>query len=192
MVSIRRHLKEYGKVGYTIVENVLDTDSLNLINKVIDADLLKNSPFWMKTEGGNFISNAHMLLSYKEFDITMHTEKIMPIIESILGPEVNAEEHSVRIRRAFDSDPYCNWHRDGHGWPQLKSTAPYFTNYVSVAYYLTDVNDTTHTFSVLPGSIRDGKLRDLTEFNEKNAHHIVGKKGTAIIFDKSRGVAQSG
>ena len=113
----------------------------------------------------------------------MHTEKIMPIIESILGPEVNAEEHSVRIRRAFDSDLYCNWHRDGHGWPQLKSTAPYFTNYVSVAYYLTDVDDTTHTFSVLPGSIRDGKLGDLTEFNEKNTHHIVGKKGTAIIFN---------
>ncbi len=183
MLSLQKHLDDYAKVGYTVVENVLDAEDLDVINRVIDNDLLKKSPFWMEREHGNVVINVHMLLAYKELDVTMHTKKIMPIIESILGPEVNAEEHSVRIRRAFDSDPYCSWHRDGHGWPQLKSAAPYFTNYVSVAYYLSDVNDTTHSFSVLPGSIRDGKLRDLSEYNQKNAHHIVGKEGTAVIFN---------
>ena len=183
MVSVQKHLEDYGKAGYTVVENVLDADDLDVINRVIDDDLLKKSPFWMEREHGNVILNVHMLLAYKELDVTMHTRKIMPIIESILGPEACAEEHSVRIRRAFDGDPYCSWHRDGQGWPQLKSSSPHFTNYVSVAYYLSDVNDTTHSFSVLRGSIQGGELRDLSEYNQKNAYHIVGEKGTAIIFN---------
>ena len=183
MFSMQKHLEDYAKVGYTVVDNVLDAEDLDVINRVIDDDLLKKSAFWMEREHGNVVLNVHMLLAYKELDVTMHTRKIMPIIESILGPEACAEEHSVRIRRPFDGDPYCSWHRDGQGWPQLKSAAPYFTNYVSVAYYLSDVNDTTHSFSVLRGSIQGGELRDLSEYNQKNAYHIVGEKGTAIIFN---------
>jgi len=183
MFSMQKHLEDYAKVGYTVVDNVLDAEDLDVINRVIDDDLLKKSAFWMEREHGNVVLNVHMLLAYKELDVTMHTRKIMPIIESILGPEICAEEHSVRIRRTFDGDPYCSWHRDGHGWPQLKSAAPYFTNYVSVAYYLSDVNATTHSFSVLPGSVQDGELRDLGEYDQRGAHHIVGEKGTAIIFN---------
>lgn len=183
MFSLQKHLEDYAKVGYTVVDNVLDAEDIDVINRVIDDDLLKKSPFWMEREHGNVALNVQMLLAYKELDVTMHTPIIMPIIESILGPEACAEEHSVRIRRAFDGDPYCSWHRDGQGWPQLKSFSPYFTNYISVAYYLSDVNVTTHSFSVLPGSIQGGELRDLSEYNQKNAHHIVGKKGTAIIFN---------
>ena len=183
MISVEKHLEEYAKVGYTVVDNVLAAEELAVINRVIDNDLLKRSPFWMEREHGNVVLNVHMLLIYQELDITMHTPKIMPIIESILGPEACAEEHSVRIRKAFDGDPYCNWHRDGQGWPQHKSSSPYFTNYISVAYYLSDVNNSTHSFSVLPGSIRDGKLSDISEYDKKNAHHIVGEKGTAIIFN---------
>ena len=183
MISVAKHLEEYAKLGYTVVDNVLDSEDLDVINRVIDNDLLKKSALWVEREHGNVVLNVHMLLAYKELDVTMHTPIIMPIVESILGSEACAEEHSVRIRRAFGSDPYCSWHRDGHGWPQLKSVAPYFTNYVSVAYYLSDVNDTTHSFSVLPGSIRNGKLCDLSEYDENDAHHIVGRKGTAIIFN---------
>ena len=30
----------------------------------------------------------------------------------------------MRIRRPFDGEPYCHWHRDGSGWPDLLRDAP--------------------------------------------------------------------
>ncbi|MEE2656925.1 MAG: phytanoyl-CoA dioxygenase family protein [Candidatus Latescibacterota bacterium] len=181
--ELRDQLRSYQRTGYLVVPNGLSEDEVAVINAAIDRDIATDSPFWTERENGHVTLSVHMLLAYEEMDVTMRSPALMPILEAILGARLCAEEHSVRIRRPFDGEPYCHWHRDGSGWPDLLRDAPEYTAYVSVVYYLSDVDNTTHTFSVLPGSGQGRELPELDRYNLSEAHHIEGVAGTAVIFN---------
>ena len=97
-----------------------------------------------------------------------------------MGPDLCAEEHSVRIRRPNPDGPIsCRWHRDvGTGASEI----PHSTPYISVVFYLNDVDDTTHTFSVLPGSAHT-REQPLDAYDLAQADHITGPAGTAVLFN---------
>lgn len=181
--ELQEQLDTYARTGYLVVPDALTTDQVDAINQAIDTDLSSNTPFWIEREDGHVSLNVHMLLAHEAMDVTMRPPTLLPLFEAILGPDLCAEEHSVRIRRPYDGEPYCKWHRDGHGWPQLPDRPPYYTQYLSVAYYLSDVDDTSHTFSVLPGSAQHTELPPFDTYDLSQAHHIEGGKGTAILFN---------
>ncbi len=183
MTTLDEQLQDYRRTGYLVVPGALDAGQVEAANDAIDRDLAAGTPFWIEREEGHVTLNVHMLLAHEEMDVTMRPPSLLPLLEAILGPELCAEEHSVRIRRPYDGEPYCNWHRDGGGWPQLGSGPPYSTHYLSVAYYLSDVDAATHTFSLIPGSAQDGQLPALDHYDLDTAHHIEGPKGTAILFN---------
>ena len=183
MSSIKEQLEIYNRRGYIVVPNALKLAQVDEINAAIDSDLAQPNPFWIEREEGHVELNVHMLLSCEAMAVSMRPPTLMPLLEGILGKDICAEEHSVRIRKPFDGEPYCNWHRDGGGWPDMPARPPYYTHYVSVAFYLTDVDETTHTFSVLPASGQGEDLPSLAHYDLNNAHHIEGAKGTAIIFN---------
>jgi hypothetical protein len=183
MPDLAAQLETYRRTGYLIVPNALSAAQVDAINQDIDTDLAAPTPFWIGREEGHTSLNVHMLLAYASMDITMRPPTLLPLFKAILGPDLCAEEHSVRIRRPFDGEPNCRWHRDGNGWPQLPTRSPYYTQYLSVAYYLSDVDSTTHTFSVLPGSGQSEELPPLEQYDLAKAHHIEGKKGTAVLFN---------
>ena len=183
MPNIKKQLEIYNRRGYLVIPNALELAQVDEINAAIDSELAQSSLFWTEQEEGHFMLNVHMLLSCEAMAVSMRPPTLMPLLEGILGEEICAEEHSVRIRKPFDGEPYCNWHRDGGGWTHMPSGQPYHTHYVSVAFYLTDVDETTHTFSVLPGSGQSEDLPSLAHYDLNDAHHIEGAKGTAIIFN---------
>jgi len=49
--------------------------------------------------------------------------------------------------------------------------------------YLTDVDEMTHTFSVIPGSAQTADPGELGEYDQSAAHHIEGKSGTAVVVN---------
>lgn len=183
MPELETLLKTYRRTGYLVVPEALSPAQVDAINRDIDTALENDTAFWIEREDGQVILNVHMLLGYPSLDVTMRPPTLLPLFEAILGPDLCAEEHSVRIRHPYSGEPYCNWHRDGHGWPQLEPRPPHHTRYLSVAYYLSDCDDGTHTFSVLPGSAQGEELPPLETYDLKQAHHIEGKKGTAILFN---------
>ncbi len=183
MSGLSDQLYTYKQQGYLVVADALDSGQVDAINAAIDEDLARSSSFWIEREEGHVALNVHMLLAYEAMDVTMRPPRLMPILRAIIGDDICAEEHSVRIRKPFAGAPYCHWHRDGGGWPQLLPRPPYYTRYVSVAFYLTDVDETTHTFSVLPGSGQGDELPTLDYYDLSEAHHIEGRKGTAVVFN---------
>lgn len=183
MPDLDAQLETYRRTGYLVVPDALSPTQVDAINHDIDRALAADTSFWIERENGHVALNVHMLLAYPSMDVTMRPPTLLPLFESILGPDLCAEEHSVRVRRPYDGEPYCNWHRDGHGWPQLGLRPPYYTQYLSVAYYLSDCDGGTHTFSVLPGSGQGEELPSLEAYDLAQAHHIEGKKGTAILFN---------
>lgn len=183
MSSVKDQLETYKEQGYLVVADALDAGQVDAINAAIDTDRARPSSFWIEREEGHVALSVHMLLACEAMDVSMRPPRLMPLLEGILGEDICAEEHSVRIRKPFDGDPYCHWHRDGGGWPNLSPRPPYHTHYVSVAFYLTDVDETTHTFSVLPGSGQSDDLPALEQYDLSKAHHIEGPKGTAVVFN---------
>lgn len=176
MPDLDAQLETYRRTGYLVVPDALSPAQVDAVNHDIDRALATDTSFWIEREEGHVALNVHMLLAYPSMDVTMRPPTLLPLFESILGPDLCAEEHSVRVRRPYDGEPYCNWHRDVHGCPDLNPYPPYRTRYLSVAYYLSDCDGDTHTFSVLPGSGQGDTLPPLEAYDLAQAHHIEGKK----------------
>jgi ectoine hydroxylase-related dioxygenase (phytanoyl-CoA dioxygenase family) len=176
---MKAQLEFFKENGYLVFPEALSASELRSINEVITEDLVKVENKWYGDRNGRH-QNVHMLLLYPEFDLTMRPPRLLRLMEAIMGEELCAEEHSVMIRAANPSGPTeCHWHRDAGG----SEEPPYYTRYLSVVFYLTDVDDTTHTFSVLPGTAQSKERLPLEAYDLRQAVHIVGSAGTAILFN---------
>ena len=178
-MGMDEQLEFFAKNGYLVVPGALDTGEVQRINRAIDRDLSENEGMWRGDKAGRY-QNVNSLLVHPELDITMRPPRLLPLMEAIMGPDLCAEEHSVMIRAANPAgSTECSWHRDG----THTGSPPYYTFYLSVVFYLSEVDDTTHTFSVLPGSGQTLVLKDLEEFDLGEAEHLTGPAGTAILFN---------
>ena len=178
-MGMEKQLEFFAKNGYLVIPEALSTGEVEKINRAIDRDLSENEEMWRGDKAGRY-QNVNSLLVQPELDITMRPPSLLPLMEVIMGRDLCAEEHSVMIRAANPAGPTeCSWHRDG----DRTGSPPYYTFYLSVVFYLSDVDDTTHTFSVLPGSGQTQALHSLEELDLGEAEHLTGPAGTAILFN---------
>ena len=176
---MREQLDSYGTNGYLVVPGALASAEASAANEAIDRDLVDNASLWRAGSPGR-TQQVNILMAQPALDFTMRPPRLLPLMQAIMGPELCAEEHSAMIRAANPDGPLeCQWHRDNVG----DRTWPFRTGRLSVVYYLTDVDDSTHTFSVIPGSSQTQELPDLDTYDLDSAHHIEGAAGTAILFN---------
>ena len=172
-------LNFFGEHGYLVVPDALSPQEVRAINEAIDGDRVENQPFWMDRKNGRH-QTVHILLAQPEFDSTMRPPGLLPLMEAILGEDICAEEHSVMIRAANPDGPTeCGWHRDAGG----PAEPPYYTPRLSVVFYLTDVDETTHAFAVLPGSGQSSDLPPVDTYDLTKGVDLTGPAGTAILFN---------
>ena len=178
---MKEQLEFFKENGYLVVPDALSVDEVHTINTVIDRELVENKVMWFERENGHYQLNVHILLAHPEFDVTMRPPRLLPLMDAIMGPDLCAEEHSVRIRHPNpDGDTWCHWHRDATG---RNAEVPHDTPYLSIVFYLSNVDDTTHSFSVIPGTAPPKELLPLESYDLATAHHIAGNAGTAIFFN---------
>lgn len=183
---MKEQLEFFKENGYLVVPNALSPEEVRSINEAIDRDLVENPVMWLGRGQSGRRQNAHALLACPEMDITMRPPTLLPVMSAIMGKDLCAEEHSVMLRAPNpDGDTECRWHRDANRENSDDAGAPYYTRYLSVVFYLTDVDDTTHTFSVLPGTAQSTELLPLEAYDLDTAQHLVGPAGTAIFFNAS-------
>ena len=173
-------LEFYQENDYVVVPDALSADEVCTVNEIIDRDLVENPAMWFEREDGHYQLNVHLLITHPEIDFTMRPPRLLPLLGAIMGPDLCAEEHSVRIRCPNPEGPTdCRWHRDAS---HLANENPHHTPYISVVFYLSDVDHTTHTFSVLPGSGHSSD-QPLDAYDLTKADHITGTAGTAVLFN---------
>ena len=183
---MKEQLEFFKENGYLVVPDALSTEEVRSINKAIDRDLIENTVMWIDRRQTGRTQNAHALLACPEMDVTMRPPTLLPLMNAIMGKDLCAEEHSVMLRAPNpDGDTECRWHRDASGENSGEDNPPYYTRYLSVVFYLTDVDDTTHTFSVLPGTAQSTERLPLEAYDLSTAQHLVGSAGTAILFNAS-------
>ncbi len=176
---ISEQLQFFSENGYLVVADALNATEIHTINAVVDSDLKTHPTLWRDAYGRKQALN--ILLANPELDFTMRPPTLLPLMEAIMGPDVCADEHTIMIRGANQNGPTeCHWHRDSCGGDPHP---PYYTRYLSIVFYLTNVNDTTHTFSILPGSAQMAAPLPLEQCNMSTALHLTGNAGTAILFN---------
>ena len=183
---MKEQLDFFQENGYLVVPDALSSEEVRSINEAIDRDLIENPVMWIDRGQTGRTQNAYALLACPEMDITMRPPTLLPLMNAIMGKALCAEEHSVMLRAPNpDGDTECRWHRDASGENSGEDNPPYYTRYLSVVFYLTDVDDTTHTFSVLPGTAQSTERLPLEAYDLSTAQHLVGSAGTAILFNAS-------
>ena len=183
---MKEQLEFFKENGYLVVPDAISAEEVRSINEAIDRDLVENPVMWIDRGQSGRCQNVHALLACPEMDVTMRAPTLLPLMNAIMGEAICAEEHSVMLRAPNpDGDTECRWHRDANRENRADAELPYYTRYLSVVFYLTDVDDTTHTFSVLPGTAQSTELFPLEAYDLGTAAHLVGRAGTAILFNAS-------
>lgn len=164
--------------SYVILPDLFSPDEVAELNDVIDRDRKINPFMWYCTTSRDY--NCNLLLTQPIFEKAIRHPRVLPVVEQIMGGPFCFEELAVRHKSPDIKETPTDWHRDRGYWHEH----PLHLDYPQVIYYLNDVDETTHCFTISPEPA-DGEI-----INDKSAHierggilHFYGKAGSAILFN---------
>ena len=98
-----------------------------------------------------------------------------------MGGDICFSEICIRYMRPYNGKLHRGWHRDRPHW----MAHPLRTDYIQLMLYLTDVDETTHCFSISPESIDQEVLDTEAQLARGGIYDLHGEAGTAILFNVS-------
>ncbi|MEM7365507.1 MAG: phytanoyl-CoA dioxygenase family protein [Pseudomonadota bacterium] len=181
----------YEEHGYVVVDQLSD-DEIRTLNSVCDEfHEERGAEIDVPNQGQLFFP----LLNYPEFDGTVFHPKTLPLVGRILGGAENVRhiEFNYRGWQPETSDYGMVYHPDDCSGGKLtlaqrQTRQPYGPpDMLSTFTYLTDVDDTTPSFAVVPKSRRTHNIQLLRDAlgDEYCEVPIQGKAGTCCIVDRS-------
>lgn len=178
MLQLRSLAAEFHERGFVVIPGALDGEQLSILNRAVERDLEENSEAWVKFDE-SLMETPDVISRTGDFDFTIEHPVILPIVRGLIGELITFEEFEILIRNpTLQAQDIKAWHRD--------ATRDYNRRmeieYVSLVYYLTDVTESDHCLSIVPGSHYgrvDIEPADVTPGSEFD---IIGGAGTAVIF----------
>ncbi|MCW5977800.1 MAG: phytanoyl-CoA dioxygenase family protein [Bryobacteraceae bacterium] len=170
--------REFHEQGFLIVPNALSAAQVSVFNRAVTDDLENHGGEWVRFDE-SFLETPDVISRTADFDFAIENPVTLAILRSLIGELITFEEFEILIRNPTGkAQDLKAWHRD--------ATRDYNRRmeieYVSVVYYLTDVSETDHCLSIVPGShYRRVDLRpaDVASGEEVD---VLGSAGTAVIF----------
>lgn len=172
----------FARDGFLVLPGALTAAEVAELNAAIDRHRARFARLWMERGEGGRSQSVHVLLSCPEFDAGIAHPAVLPLVEALVGADAVFEEHSVMIRAPVDGEPpQTVWHRD----VRHLSDHPYGLFALSVVYYLTDVEATTHTFACVPESVevKRAPREALPACDGAAGRDLLGPAGTAVLFN---------
>lgn len=169
----------FAEHGYVVLGNALGSAEVAALNSAIDADRTAHPALWQARGEGGRIQSVTALLSCRGFDATIRHPSVLPVIEEIMGSELCFEEFSIMLRPAYAGEPLApSWHRDTAHWTGHSLCV----KNLSLVYYLTDVDASSHCFAVVPEGV-ESKKNAPDERSGDGGIELYGAAGTAILFN---------
>jgi len=140
----KTHLEEFERRGFLSVQNALTTAQISAFNREIDDYLNRYPQEWIHFDD-SLVQTVNVLPRTSAFDSAIENRRTLDLLRGLLGEEITFEEFSVMIRypttRTMDIK---SWHRDiTRDYDRRKEIQA-----ISLIYYLTDVTETDHCFSI--------------------------------------------
>lgn len=164
--------------SYVVLPDLLPTDLIATLNDTIDRDRRDNPFLWWFQGSPNNASN--MLLTQPVFDQVARLPIVLNLLDRLMGGPVCFEELSVQVSEPGAGGPTA-WHRDTH----YGKEHPLHLEYPQLIAYLTDVDETTHCFTVSPEPAEGPILMQDAHIARGGTVYLHGKAGTAILFNSA-------
>src|SRR5579872_2818874 len=146
-------LAAYRAQSYLILPDLLSPELVAQLNEAMDRDRAERPYFWGTTSSVNGTSN--LLLTEPVFEQVVRHPQVLPLVEWLMGGPVCFEELSVQITRPSREARPTAWHRDRGHWLEH----PLHLDYPQIIYYLSDVEEGCHHFTLSPEPA-DGEILD--------------------------------
>lgn len=166
--------------GYLSLGQVLAGDELQRAVHLFDEDRAASGWNWRLYESHQTI-NCDALVTSPAFDGLIRHPHILPAIESLMGGPVCFSEICVRHMAAYEGEPFQGWHRDRGRWDDH----PLGMDYIQLMLYLSDVDESTHCFSISPERADEAQRERDEQLREGGVTDLHGPAGTAILFNIS-------
>jgi hypothetical protein len=175
---MRELVAEFAANGFIVVPDALPQDELEAMNRAFDEELVCRPEMWIPMTRGR-LDNPNVLLASTAFDGVILNPRLLPLVKALMGEDACLDEFFLMIRAPRQEpgdDPA--WHRDmGHD-----PDHPLALLYLSIMYYLTDVDGSTHSFAIVPEHVEAKRLSPKS-VDGTDGRDIFGRAGTAIVFN---------
>ena len=173
--------KFFQEHGYLPLGKILTTEEIAHYTAIFDRDWAEERDRWYPA-GNHQMINCDALVSSPELDGIIRHPKIIKPLHTLMGEEICFSEICIRHMAAYESpELQRSWHRDRPHWGEHRLRIAY----VQAVVYLTDVDETTHCFSISPESVNQEILETAVQLERGGIHDLYGEAGTAILFNIS-------
>jgi hypothetical protein len=163
--------------SYVVLPDLLPSDTVAAMNEAIDRDR-RDNPFMWFCEGERDY-NCNLLLTEPIFEGLVRHPRVLPLVERLMGGPICFEELSVRHTGPKEEDRPTGWHRDRPYWEEH----PLRLDYPQVILYTTDVDDSTHCFTLSPEPAAGPTLDPQEHLERGGILNFYGRAGSAILFN---------
>ncbi len=171
-------VQEFQENGFVRIPGALTAPQVTALHQAIDRDLETSPESWVRFDE-TLIETVDILLRAPDFDFTIENPVTLGFLRGLLGEDITFEEFEVMIREPTGKPrDVKGWHRDMirdyHRRMEI--------GYISVIYYLTDVTERDHCFSIIPKTHNSRVDLRPEEVAPGEEHDLLGPAGTAVIF----------
>ena len=170
--------EEFNARGFLVVRGALPKKNLHELNSVVDW-YMENYHEGRIELSDSSVEFENILPKTSAFDSVIENPVVLDILRTIIGESVTFEQFSIMIRNPTSNvKEFKGWHRDlTRDYSRRKEI-----NAISIIYYLTNVSENDHCFSIIPEThnrLINMKPEDVVPENEIE---ITGPAGTAVMF----------
>ncbi len=179
--------------GFAVLQAGLEELEITELNRFFDRTQQERPESWGLTEKrkphhrGQGLIFSQPLLDYPELDHYTQHPRTFPLVSALLGGEdkVRFSEFNLRETPANAGTGAMNFHHDAVVEDRF-IRAPYMPcDWLCAIHYLTEVNEHTPSFCVVPKSNQYETLKEA--FNELGENYsevpIYGPAGTCVMYD---------
>lgn len=163
--------------SYVTLPDLLPPALVAEMNAAIDRDHAERGYFWDSEVSRNGTSN--LLLTEPVFEQAVRRPSVLALVERLMGGPVCFEELSVQITKPCAQARPTGWHRDCGHWLEH----PLGLDYPQIIYYLTDVGEGDHHFTVSPEPAGGDVLDTPAQIARGGAVPFRGRAGAGILFN---------
>lgn len=136
---------------------------------------------WRPLDSAYQTVNCDPLITWPQVEEIIRHPQILAPIQTLLGAPICLSEACLRHMAPYEGEGWQHWHRDKPHWQEH----PLRTQYIHALVYLSDIDETTHCFSISPEAADDPILDKEHQLARSGTVDLHGPAGTVVLFNLS-------
>ncbi|NDZ82988.1 phytanoyl-CoA dioxygenase [Streptomyces sp. SID10853] len=166
----RHQVDQYHDQGFLTLEALLDPREVDTLRAALDRDTKVPGPQLVTEDGGTEVRAVYSSHQRRpEYAGLVRDPRILPAVQQLLTDDVYIYQFKINAKPAFGGDKWA-WHQDYLAW-RLADGLP-APRQISIGVFLDDVTEFNGPVIFLPGSHREGLVREGRSATAKSDQHL--------------------